>query len=184
MVESNSIEISSIEASNLSATPLNNHQFRLNKVNEIKDYFITEIKERELMSKRLSKYIGSFDYFDNSLIVLSATSVSISITSFATVIETPVGIAIASLSLTFSLSTGFIKKILKTRNKKKKHNKIFKLARSKLNSIESKISEALMNNQISHEDFMTIINEERNYRELKESIRMMKGQEDKEIDIE
>ena len=51
------------------------------------------------------------------------------------------------------------------------------LARSKLNSIEGKISEALMNNQISHEDFMKIINEERNYRELKESIRMMKGQE-------
>ena len=52
------------------------------------------------------------------------------------------------------------------------------LARSKLNSIESKISEALMNNEISHEDFITIINKERNYRELKESIRMMKGQED------
>ena len=57
------------------------------------------------------------------------------------------------------------------------------LARSKLISIESKIFEALMNNQISHEDFMMIINEERNYRELKESIRMMKGQEDKKIDI-
>ena len=48
------------------------------------------------------------------------------------------------------------------------------LAKSKLNSIESKISEALINNQISHEDFITIINEERNYRELKESIRMIK----------
>ena len=58
------------------------------------------------------------------------------------------------------------------------------LARSKLNSIESKISEVLMNNQISHEDFMTIINEERNYRELKERIRMMKGQEDKKIDTD
>ena len=58
------------------------------------------------------------------------------------------------------------------------------LARSKLNCTESKISEALMNNQISHEDFMTIINEERNYRELKESIRMMKGQENKKTDID
>ena len=53
------------------------------------------------------------------------------------------------------------------------------LARSKLNSIEGKISEALLNNQISHKDFITIINEERSYRELKESIRMMKGQEGK-----
>ena len=50
------------------------------------------------------------------------------------------------------------------------------LHRSKLNSIESKISEALINNEISHEDFMTIINEEKKYRELKESIRMVKGQ--------
>ena len=58
------------------------------------------------------------------------------------------------------------------------------LARSKLNSIESKLFEALINNQISHEDFITIINEERNYRKLKESIRMMKGQEDKKIDID
>ena len=58
------------------------------------------------------------------------------------------------------------------------------LARSKLNSIESKTSEELINSQISHEDFMTIINKERNYRELKESIRMMKGQEDKETDID
>ena len=50
------------------------------------------------------------------------------------------------------------------------------LARSKLNSIESKISEALINNEISHEDFMTILNEEKKYRELKESIRMMNSQ--------
>ena len=68
-----------------------------------------------------------------------------------------------------------------TRNKKKKHNKIVMLARSKLDNIKSKISEALMNTQISHEDFMTIINEERNYRELKESIRMIKVQDDKKI---
>ena len=58
------------------------------------------------------------------------------------------------------------------------------LARSKLDSIENKISETLMNNQISHEDFMTIINEERNYRKLKESIRMMNGQKDKKIDTD
>ena len=57
------------------------------------------------------------------------------------------------------------------------------LARGKLNSIESKISEALIYNQINHEDFITMINEERNYRELKESIRIVKGQEDKKIDI-
>ena len=67
-----------------------------------------------------------------------------------------------------------MKKLLKRRrNINKKHNKIVMLTRSKLNSIESKISEASINNEISHEGFMTIINEERKYRELKESIRMM-----------
>ena len=50
------------------------------------------------------------------------------------------------------------------------------LARSKLNSVESKISEALINNEISHEDFVTIINDEKKYRELKERIKMMNSQ--------
>ena len=58
------------------------------------------------------------------------------------------------------------------------------LARIKLNSIESKMSGALINNQISYEDVITIINKERNYRELKESMRMIKGQEDENIDID
>ena len=80
------------------------------------------------------------------------------------------------VSLSFSISTGIVKKLLKrTRNKKKKHNKIVTLARSKLNSIERKISEALINHEISHEDFMTIINEEKISR-TKNSIRMMNTQ--------
>ena len=126
------------------------------------------------MSKKLSKYIASFDYLYKSLIVLSVPTGSISIASFATVIGAPIGMMSASWSLTCSITTG---KLLKaTRNKKKKHNKIVMLARSKLNSIESKISETLTNNEISHEDFMTIINEEKKYWELKESIWMMNSQ--------
>ena len=162
---------------NLSTTSSNDWQFRLNKINEIKDYFIAEIRERELMSKNLSKYIASFDYLDKSLIVLSVATGSISIASFATAIGAPVGIMSASCSLAFSITTGFVKKFLKTtRNKKKKHNKMVMLARSKLNSIESKISEALINNEISHEDFMFILDEQTKYRELKESIRVMNSQ--------
>ena len=97
MVEISSVE--SIEHNSVDTSNLKNQQFRLNKINEIKKYFISEIKERELMSKRLSKCIASFDYFDKSLIVLSATSGRISIDSFATVIGIPTGIASASLSL-------------------------------------------------------------------------------------
>ena len=55
---------------NLGANTSNEKQFRLSKINKIKAYFIAEIKERELMSKRLSKYITSFDYFDKSLFYL------------------------------------------------------------------------------------------------------------------
>ena len=96
-------------------------KFKLNRINEIKDYFVAEIKESELMSKRLSKYIASFDYFDKSLIYLNVTTGSISIASFATVIEAPVRRMSASFSLAFSISTGIIKKLLKAmRNKKKK----------------------------------------------------------------
>ena len=86
---------------NLTANISNEQQFRLNKINEIKDYFVAEIKERELMSKRLSKYIASFDYFDKSLIVLSVTTSSISIASLATVIGAAVGIAGVIFSLKF-----------------------------------------------------------------------------------
>ena len=101
---------------------LNEQQFWLNKIKEIKDYFVAEITERELISKRLSKYIASFDYFDKSLIVLSVTTGSISIASFATVIRAPVGIVSSSFSLACSISTGTVKKILlkTTINKKKK----------------------------------------------------------------
>ena len=103
-----------------------------------------------------------FYYFDKSLIVLPVTTCSVFIASFVTVIGAPVGIISANFRLAFSISTGIIKNLLKTtRNKKKKHNKIFMLARSKLNSIESKISKALINNEISHEDFLTIIDEKK-----------------------
>ena len=162
----------------LNANVSNDQQFRLNKINEIKDHFITDNKERELMKKRHSKYIASFDYFDKSLIVLLVATGIIFMASFTTVIGAPVGIMSASCSLKFSVTTGFLKKILKTiRNKNKKHNKVVMLFRSKLNSMESKISDALINNAISHEDFMTWrLNEEKKYRELKKSIRMMNNQ--------
>ena len=162
--------------SNLTGNISNEQQFRLKKINEIKDYFLAEIREREFTNKNISKYIASLDPFDKSLNVLSILSGSISIASFASIIRVPAGIIGASCSFTFSITSGFVKKFLKTITNKKRHKKIVMLARSKLNSIESKISKALMDNEISHEDFETIINEEKKYRELKESIRMMNSQ--------
>ena len=93
---------------NLGVNLPRDQQFRLKKITEIKDFFIAEIKERELRSKRLSKYIASFDYFDkSSLLVLSVAIGSISIASFATVIGAPVGMISANFSLAFSGTTGF-----------------------------------------------------------------------------
>ena len=94
--------------------------FRLNEINKIRNYFNSEIEERKIMSKNLSKYIAAFDYTDNTLIVLSATSEEISIISFTSVIPVPVGIASACVSLLFSLITEKIKKLLKTKRIKKK----------------------------------------------------------------
>ena len=91
--------------------------------------------------------------------MLSVTRGGQCIISFTSVIGVPVGIASASFSLVFYLTTGIVKKLLKiTGNKKKKHSKIFMLARSKLNSIETSISQALIDLEISHEEFKTIVN--------------------------
>ena len=107
---------------NLNANISNQQQFRLNKINEIKDYFLAEIRERELISKHKSKYISSLDYFDKSLNALSILAGCISIASFATVIGAPAGIIRTSCGLTLSVTSEFIKFFLKTtRNKKKKH---------------------------------------------------------------
>ena len=106
MAECNFAERSSNETPNmypnLNANQLSNQQqFRMNKINEIKDYFVAEIKEKELISKRHSKYIACLDYFDKSLIVLSVTTGNISIPSFTTDIAAPVGMTSASLVLHF-----------------------------------------------------------------------------------
>ena len=161
----------------LNANISNEQKFKLNKINEIKDHFLAEIRQRELISKNICKYVASLHYFDKSLNVLSILSDIISIASFATVIGATAGIIGASCGFSFSITSGFVKKFLKRiRNIKKKNNNIIKLARSKLYSIKSKISKALVDNEISHEDFETTINEGKKYRQLKESIRMMNSQ--------
>ena len=147
--------------------------FRINEINKIKYYFNSEIQERKTISKKLSKYTAAFDYIDRTLIVLSATSAGISIISFTSVIGIPARLASASFTLAFYLTIEIIKKkLLKiTRKKKNKHNKIFILAKSKFNSIETLMYQVLTDLDISHEEFKTIVNEkekyERNYLEYK-----------------
>ena len=146
-------------------------KIRLDKITEIENYFHQEINQRKSCSKKLNKYVTTFDYIDKILIVLSATSSGVSIISFTSIIGAPVGIASASFTLIFSLTTGIIKKLLSiTRNKKKKHNKILMLAKSKLNSIETLISQPLIDMGISHEEFVTILEERDKYEKMKKKI--------------
>ena len=118
------------EATNIYSNLSNQTKFRLNEINKMKDYFNANIQERKTMSTKPSKYIAAFDYFDKTLIALSATSGGISIISFASIIGAPVKIASASFSLMYFFIKGVIKKILKIkRNKSKKHHEIAMLAK-------------------------------------------------------
>ena len=94
----------------------------------------------------------------------SATSDGVSIISFTTVIGTSVGIPSASFTLIVSLTSGIIKKLLNITRNKKKHNKVLVIAKSKLNSIGTLVSQALIDMEISHEEFITILNEKENER--------------------
>ena len=154
-------------------------KFRLNEINKIKDYFNSEIQERKTISKKLSKYIAAFDYVDKIFIVLSASFGTLSAVSHATVVGIPVGLAGASLTVVFSLTTGIVNKLLNvTRKEKKKHNKIVILAKSELNSIETLMSQALIDLYITREEFKKIANEKEKYQQMKESIRNTKTRDE------
>ena len=122
-------------------------KYRLDEINKIKDYLNSEIKERKDIIKKLSKYIVAFDYADKLFITLSASFGILSIASYATV----------------------------TRKKKKKHNKIIALARGKLNIIENLISQALIDFEITHEEFSKIIYEKNNYEQIIGNIKSVKS---------
>ena len=95
------------------------------------------------------------------------------------VVGAPIGIAGASFTLIFFLTTGIVKKLLSIRkNKKKKHNKILMLAKGKLNSIETLISQALIGMEISHEEFVTILKEKDKYEKMKENLRSENGKQE------
>ena len=131
----------------------------------------------------MSRYITVFDYIDKILIVLSATTSGVSIISFtSTIIGELVGIVSASFTLIFSLATEIVKNLLNmTINKKKKHNQLLILAKSKFNSIETLISQALGDLDISHEEFIMILKEKDKYKKMKYNLISENGDEKPEI---
>ena len=121
----------------------------------------------------VKNYVTAFDYINKILIALSATSGGVSIISFTSVFGVPIGIASSIFSLIFSLTTVIVKNITKHSKKKKKknHDKILMLAKSKLNSIKTLISQALIDMEISHEEFVTILKEKYKYEKMKDNLR-------------
>ena len=93
-------------------------KYRLNEINNIKEYFNAEIKERKNIIKKISKYIAAFDYADKLFITLSASFDTLSIASYATAVGITAGIAGASLTLIFTITTGVVKTLLNITRKK------------------------------------------------------------------
>ena len=152
---------------NLKLTNVN--KYRLDEINKIKESFDNEIKERKDIIKKLNKYLVSFDYLDKIFITLSASFGTLSIASYAAVVGIPVGTAGSSLTLIFTIGTSINKSLLKvTKKRKKKHNKIITLAKSKLNTIDTLLSSAINDSKISHEEFTNIITEKNMYENMKE----------------
>ena len=151
-------------------------KFRLDEIKKKFKVILTQINQRKLSSKKLSKYVSTFNYIDKIIIVLNATTGGLCIISHATVIGAPVGIASAGFTILFALTTGIVKKLLKTtRKKKKKHEKILMLAKSKLNSIETLVSQALIDMEISHAELITILKEKDKYEKMKENVRNLRN---------
>ena len=150
----------------------NVNKYRLDEINKIRNYFNNEIKERKDIIKKLNKYLVSFDYLDKIFMALSASIGTLSIASYASAVGTPAGIASSSLTLIFTIGTGISKSLLNVIKKgKKKHNKIIALAKNKLNTIDTLLSSALNDSEISHEEFTNIINEANIYENIKEIIK-------------
>ena len=99
--------------------------FRINRIRDKYNYLFSEIREREKISKSIGKYVSILNYIDKSFIVLTTISGGVSVTSFVTAIGAPVGLASASVSFIFAISSGLVKKLLNLSFKKKhKHKKL------------------------------------------------------------
>ena len=125
----------------------------------VKNYFFEEIKQNELMSKKHKKVCATLNYIEHLLILVSTISGCISISAFASLLGIPIEITSSAIELKICAITARVKKYKSIiKKKKKKHNKITLLAKSKLNSKEELISKALINLVISHHEFVLINN--------------------------
>ena len=129
-------------------------EFRLKDIDEIRNYFLEEIKQNELMSKKHKKVCTTLNHVGHFLVLASTITASISISAFSSLIGIPIGITGSAIGLKICAITTGIKKYKSIiKKKKKKHDKTVFLAKPELNSIKVLISKALIDSNTSHDEF-------------------------------
>ena len=128
------------------------------------------------MSKKHKKVCTTLNYIEHFLILGSTIAGCISISAFASLVHIAIGLTSSAIGLNICAITAAIKKYkLIIKKKKKKHNKIVLLAKSKLNSIEVLISKTFIDSVISHDEFVLINNVLKEYNKMKEVIKNLKS---------
>ena len=151
-------------------------ELRLKDIDKTTNYLIEEINRNELMSKKHKKVCTTLNYIEHFLILASTITGCISISAFVSLLGIPIGITNSAIGLKICAITVGIKKFKSIiKKKKKKHDKIVLLAKSKLNSIEVLISKALIDSNISHDEFVLINNVLKEFYDMKEEIKNSNG---------
>ena len=151
-------------------------EFRSKNIDETRSYFLEEIKQTKLMSKKHKNFCTTLNYIEHFLISTSTITGCISVSTFASSIGIPIGVASSAIGLKICAITAGIKKYKSIIKKEKKnHHKIVLLAKSKLNSLEFLISKAFIDSVISHEEFVLINNLQKEHDEMKKEIKNLKS---------
>ena len=148
---------------------------RLKNIDETRNYFLEEIEQNKLMSRKYKKVCATLNYIKHFLFLASTITGCISISAFASSLGVPVGITSSAMGFKICAITAGIKKCKSIiKKKKKKHDKIVLLAKSKLNNTEVIISKTLINSNISHDEFVLINIFPKEYDNMKEQIKNLK----------
>ena len=150
-------------------------EFGLKNMNETRSYFLEEIEQNEFMSKKHKKVCTTLNYIEHLLILASTITGCISISAFASLVGIPIGITSSTIGLKICAIAARAKKYKSIiKKKKKKHDKIVLLAKSKLNSIEVLSCKALIVSIISRDIFVLINNVLKEYDKMKREIKNLK----------
>ena len=144
----------------------------MKNIDETRNYFFEKTEQNELMSKKHKKVCMTLNYIEHFLILASTAIGYTSISAFASLVGIPIGITSSAIGLkicTISAGIKTIKSIIK--QKKKKHDKIVLLTKTKLSSIEILISKSLIDSNISYDEFISINNVLKEYDDIKKEIR-------------